>query len=529
MKYVVTGEQMKRYDNETIEKVGVPGLVLMERAAVSVLEEIKGLFAKEPQEKGRSAAPAGTGKSSLRRKSALILSGVGNNGADGLALARLLWEEAWEVEVWLVGNPDKASDMWNRQAEILRNYPVRTGSKPSGKEYTIVVDALFGVGLSREVTGEYFEAIQQYNRLKGCKIAVDIPSGVCADNGRILGTAAYADLTVTFGFLKRGLLYYPGCTYCGRVKVHSLGIGIKSLLKEGNLPSDLPEMFCYDEDITELLPQRSPQGNKGTFGKVLLVAGSKNMAGAAVLAARAAYRAGAGMVKVISPAENRTVLQSAVPEALFGVGEELEEACSWADVIAVGPGLSRDGEAFEKLRKVVYESKLPLILDADALNLLAENRALWDDLAKQGCAGRELIFTPHVGELARLLNSSAASVQQDLPKAGMSLARCFKGVAAAKDARTFVCDGRGDGFGSGTCSVCVNTTGNSGMATAGSGDVLTGIVAGLLAQGMEAFKAACVGAYLHGKAGEQAAALLGEHAVMAGDIVEQLGKLTVER
>ena len=319
-------------------------------------------------------------------------------------------------------------------------------------------------------------------------------------------------LTVTFGFCKRGLALYPGCEYAGEVRVADIGISERSFFGRR------PGMYAYDEDIRVLLPKRDGAGNKGTFGKVLLAAGSVNMAGAAVLAARAAYRAGAGMVKVITPPENRIILQQAVPEALLGTCEDLEAGLEWADVAAVGPGLGKSREALGCLERMVRQGGKPLLVDADGLNLLSEQPGLRELLAEQGRQGRAIVLTPHVGELARLLGRSIQECKRDLPAAGSALAARLNAVVAAKDARTFICrEGHG---------TCVNLNGNSGMATAGSGDVLTGIIAALLAQGMEGFEAAAVGAYVHGRAGDLVAARMGPYACTAGDMAQAVACLT---
>lgn len=489
MKYLVTSEEMKKYDNNTIEKIGIPGMVLMERAALAVSEEITKRFRE------KNAAEI----------SVLVLAGVGNNGGDGLALARLLTEKGIRTDVWCVGNEDKASGQWKQQREILRHYSVSMSSKAPDSEYTILVDALFGVGLSREVGGEYAKAIENFNQRRGYRIAVDVPSGLNADTGRVSGCAVKADLTVTFGFCKRGLVLYPGCEYAGEVVTADIGITERSFFGEA------PDMFYYDEPVRNLLPARAPDGNKGTFGKVLLVAGSVNMAGAAVLAAKAAYRAGAGMVKVITPSQNRVILQETVPEALSGTAEDLRESLKWADAVAVGPGIGKSEEAKECLEIVVSESRLPLLIDADGLNLLAEDGKLQNVLsAREG----NVILTPHVGELSRLTGESIASLKEDLAFYAKQVAERFHAVVAAKDARTFICAEHS--------ATCVNVRGNSGMATAGSGDVLAGVIAGLLAQRMKPFGAASVGVYVHALAGEYAAESLGEYAVMAGDIAEKV-------
>lgn len=501
MRYLVSAAEMKRYDSNTTEKTGIPACVLMERAALGALDVIDRHFGEEAAKKTENSG------------SVLIMAGMGNNGGDGLALARLLAERQYNVEVWCVGERGKASTQWLQQEKILKNYPVRILQEPSCRSYDVLVDALFGVGLSREIIGEFALAVAQYNEIEGFKLALDLPSGIHSDSGKIMGCAARADLTVTFGFCKRGLVLYPGCQYAGKVKVAKIGIS------EISFYGEKPQIFAYDEGAEELLPKRKADGNKGTFGKILLVAGSRNMAGAAVLSARAAYRMGAGMVKVATPEENRVILQQAVPEALLETGEDLLESLKqWASVAAVGPGLGKNERAKRLFSQVIEECSLPLVVDADGLNLLAESPALLDSLGRQGAAGRKIVLTPHVGELSRLTGVSVSLLKSDLPEAGQKLAERIHGVVVAKDARTFIC---GENM-----PVCLNLTGNSGMATAGSGDVLTGMIAGLLGQGVGAYEAASVGVYLHGMAGDGAAARLGEHSCMAGDIVEELAGLS---
>lgn len=509
MKYVVTAEEMKACDANTTDRIGIPGVVLMERAALAVLEELKKRFEPD-RRKGRGEPPMRV----------LIFAGTGNNGADGLALARLLVEAGYEVCVGYAGDAARASELWERQRQILSHYSVPVlswkdamcgggtelaGSKMPNREYTILVDALFGIGLSREIAGEYADAVDRFNEVSGFKAALDIPSGIHADTGKVMGCAVRADLTVTFGFAKRGLLCGRGRLMAGEVVTADIGISPQSFFGK------IPDMFYYDEAGKELLPKRTPQGNKGTFGKVLLAAGSLNMAGAAILSARAAYRAGAGMVRVITPSENRCILQGALPEALLGTEEDLEQSMEWADVIAIGPGLGQGDAALDCLKTVIERSRLPLVVDADGLNLLAEHKELQRELASQK---RELILTPHVGELSRLTGKSVETLQEDLPAHGRDLAQKLHGVVAAKDARTCICAEHKP--------VCINLRGNSGMATAGSGDVLTGVIAGLLAQGMTPYEAACVGVYIHALAGDFAARRTGEHGLMAGDIIEGL-------
>lgn len=492
MKYLVSASEMKQYDKNTIEKIGIPACVLMERAALAAAEAVE----------ERCAGIQG-------RRDVLVMAGTGNNGGDGLAMARLLSEKGYNVEVWCVGERQKATEQWKQQMEILKKYPVILTQEPARQEYTVMVDALFGVGLGREIQGCYREAVETFQRRNGWKLALDLPSGVDSDTGRIWGCGVRADMTVTFGFCKRGLALYPGCEFAGEVRTADIGISERSFFGAE------PVMYAFDESVAELMPGRKKDGNKGSFGKILLVAGSENMAGAAVLAARAAYRSGAGMVKIVTPEINRIILQCTVPEALLSVPENLAEDMEWADVVAMGPGAGQYGTAFSCLEQVIREGEKPLLLDADGLNLLAAHPKWREILAGQGKDGRKIVLTPHVGELSRLVGKSVAECKQDLPAIGKGLAEELHAVVAAKDARTFICGEKG--------GICVNLSGNSGMATAGSGDVLAGVIASFLAQGMDAFRAAAVGAYVHGRAGDAAAAIKGQYACMAGDIAEHIG------
>ena len=497
MKYLLSADEMKEYDRNTIETIGMDAGILMERAALCARDHIL--------------------QSGISPRTAYVLAGYGNNGADGLALARLLAEEGYLVEVKTVGNAARRTPMWSRQRSILEHYPeVRFVDGPSKECYGVVVDALFGVGLSREVTGDYQEAIAEANQLQGYKCALDIPSGIHGTTGEVLGTCFEADATVTFGFYKRGLVLFPGCKYAGKVILGEIGITKRSFFGK------LPELFTFDAEEEYALPQRAPEGNKGTFGKVLMVCGSKNMAGAAVLSGRACYRIGAGMVKIISCEENRAIIQETIPDAMYGTYEGLIESMGWADVLVIGPGISTGEEAGEALREMISEGNKPLLIDADGINGLASDWKLIETLSNQGEQGRQIVLTPHCGELYRLLNAweDGPEDMTELKKQffffAKRLAARLHAVVVAKDARTLVCREEGKCF--------LNVRGNSGMAVAGSGDVLTGIIAGLMAQGKEAFEAGCVGVTIHGVLGERAASELGEHGCMASDLISYMRK-----
>lgn len=498
-RYLLSSFETKKYDQNTIERIGIPGMVLMERAALGTYDALR----------ERGLVQNGV--------HAFLLAGYGNNGGDGLALARLLSEAGMLVEVCAVGKEEKATDSWRAQYGILQHYPVEFCNQPSHEEYAVVIDALFGVGLSRTITGVYEKAIETLNSLKGFKVALDMPSGISSDTGEVLGTAFLADLTVTYGFEKRGLYLFPGYGYCGEIKLAEMGISQRAFFDE------TPQMFCLDAGFDELLPSRTPSGNKGTFGKALILAGSYQMAGAAVLCAKACYSAGAGMVKVLTCEENRVILQETVPEALLGTLSDVKESLIWCSVVCVGPGLGKNDEALEAFLYVLQNSDKPLIVDADGLNMLAENDLLIKELKAQGKKGRTILLTPHLMELCRIYQGifpeegceRAALLEKIKHKPwayAEKIAEELSVILIAKDARSFVCmEGK---------PICVNLSGNSGMGTAGSGDVLAGFLTAFLCQMQDAFEAACSAVRFHGLSGDRAKMRHGEHGMTAGDLIE---------
>ena len=386
IKYVLKSDEMKACDRETIDNIGIPSMVLMERAALSVAWA---LIRKQPQMKG---------------KKVLIVAGTGNNGGDGLAIGRLLSRKGAEVTFYLEGNTGKMSEETKAQAEILKNLGLSIQSKLKDAEYDMVVDALFGIGLSREITGKYRETVEKINhyRERGAFVcSVDIPSGICADTGKIYGCAVCANLTVTFAFAKRGHLLYPGKAYTGELSVADIGIPGEAFRADTALG------FYYERDaLSALLPGRCPWGNKGTFGKALLFAGSRDMSGACILCGKGVLKAGAGMLKIITPACNREIVQQSLPEALLYTYEGrpdkeiVEKSLSWADVVIAGPGMGTNENAYLLLQWILEDSSHSLVIDADGLNLIAMHREL-RNLA--GGYGKALILTPHPGELTRLL------------------------------------------------------------------------------------------------------------------------------
>lgn len=504
MKYVLEKASMKQCDFCTITQFKVPSLVLMERAALSVCEEIQKRFSQ------------GT---------VLIACGTGNNGGDGFALGRLLEEKGFGVDFLLLGEEKQLTEEIRAQMEILKAYGNKISTKLPKKEYTMIIDAIFGIGLSREITGSYQKTIQKLNEKAGYKIALDIPSGICADTGKVLGCGFLADLTVTFGYLKTGLLLYPGAEYAGEVLCRDIGI------REAAFGKELPKAFTYEKEDLKRIPKRSRTGNKGSFGKLSVFAGSSRISGALLLSVLSAYRTGCGYVKAFTEESNKDILAREIKEAVIATYREkdtaltdeemtdLKDTYAFATEVILGPGIGLGPLAEEIVSYVLKEDKKPVIVDADALTIISRNEKLQEYLCFSAKSRKfPIIFTPHPGEFARLLSKNINEVKENLLQEGISYARKMGIILVCKDARTLVINGK-DG------RVYINRSGNEGMATAGSGDVLTGILAGMLGRSMEPYEAACMGVFLHGLCGDIAKERNGSAYLMASDIIQALPSL----
>lgn len=509
MKTVVNAALMQAVDSYTIEKAGIPAIVLMERAALSVVEQVK--------------------KHSQKTDKILAVSGTGNNGADGIAAARILCMEGYRVDILLAGEEGKASLLAKQQLTIARNLGISIYNNIVISEYTIIIDAIFGIGLSRDITGTYKSLIEEINQGKHMVFSVDIPSGLSADTAKPMGISIKADYTITFGLNKIGLILYPGCEYAGKVTVADIGFPCRAVEAVNS------RYFVYDSSDLDKLPVRKNDSNKGTFGKVLIIAGSVNMSGACYFSAKAAYRTGAGLVKVVTAEENRVILQSGLPEALLytynadsfdtdGIKKLMNEI-RWASVIVIGPGIGINENARRLLELVLKYAVVPLIVDADGINLLAlkinEQEQIKQENRKEAgfsrieaiaaCLPKHTVLTPHLKELSVLLNIPLENIVGHLLETADYCTLNNDLIFALKDARTVVAlnDKR-----------YINTTGNNGMSTGGSGDVLTGIIAGLIAQGLEPEEAARLGVYIHGRAGDQSLETKGNYSLMASDVID---------
>lgn len=481
MTKILSVEQIREAERFTTENIGISSLVLIERASRSVVDDI----IKEHPEK------------------VLILCGMGNNGADGFALARILCESEVMTDIVCIGNPDKATDENRKEKEIFENtlkymhedmkgniYD-KLSDIPSG--YDLYIDAILGVGLSRPLEGEYFEAVSFINSRKayGKVFALDIPTGLNADSGRVMGLCVNCNRTYTFGCLKTGLFLGEGPNFTGELKLSSAGI---------NNSSVKAEMTLIEKDTVKSLLYRRPRtGNKGTFGKVLVVAGSSDMAGAALMCARGAFSVGAGMVKILTDKVNISPLLQSIPEAMISSYSDMDEnelshEIDWCDTVVIGPGLSKSEKAARLLETVCDICEKPLIIDADGLNLLNEKI-----LAKRKEKGLITVLTPHPGEFSRLfgtvtaerMHQSISFVKECADKEGV--------ILVCKDCNTIISDGS---------EAVLSAFGNDGLARAGSGDILAGVISGvmypMLQSGRSAFESVILGVSLHGLGAERA-------------------------
>lgn len=508
MRKILTAAQMRKYDEYTIKNVGIPSLVLMERAALGVYAEIVKYIADTNMKPEKTKV--------------LVLCGTGNNGGDGLAIARLLFCDGIKPDVVLLGDNNKLSQECATQLQILENIGLSVGAQMKDDEYDIIIDALWGIGLHRTVCGAYEQILTKVNHMQGYKIAVDIPSGIEADHGYVLGVAIKADLTVTFGYCKRGMFLGEGPTYCGKVVVKDIGIAKLDLEKVTE------QVWAYDEQPFALLPARDPKGNKGTFGKLYIYAGCEETLGAAILCAKSAFSAGVGMVKVLCPRKFQSLFLEHIPEVMLTLYDseepmelleiKIKADLEWADAVATGPGIGLNKIPSFILQYLIRYAKVPMVLDADALNLLSKDESLRKELiAYNQKYNRKVVLTPHIVEMSRLLHLSVKEIKDTPLESALLLSERYDCIAVCKDAKTIVCQKEDKMY--------LNLSGNHGMATAGSGDVLTGILGAYLALQVNLYEYTSIGVYLHGKAGEHSADKVGARALMASHIIEGMIEL----
>jgi len=505
---IVTPSQMREIDRRAIEGLAIPSLVLMENAGSSVVDEILERVERE-------------------RIKVSVLCGPGNNGGDGMVAARHLFDRGHEVAVFL-GVP-RASFHGDAkvQLRILSRLGVEISvlSSPSSMERAlsrvagsdVVIDALFGTGLDKPLEGHWAQCVRIVNSCPGLVVSADVPSGLDSVRGLPLGECVTADVTVTFGLPKTGLVLYPGAQYAGDVVVADIGIP-RSVVEEMEIEGNL----IGADTLETVFGRRWPDTHKGSYGHLLVCAGSAGKLGAGILAARAATRTGAGLVTLAVPlsalhhvnASTPEVMAAALPENAEGTLSDkgliaLKEMALERDALAIGPGLSTHPDVAILVRRLLESIRTPAVVDADALNVLGT------DLEFLRERGSFTVLTPHPGEMARLLAASVSDIQEDRVGSALACARKSGCVVVLKGAGTIVAHPDGRYF--------LNRTGNPGMATGGTGDVLTGMIGAVLAMGHDPLMSAMASVFLHGAAGDHALEKIPETALIASDIIDSLG------
>ena len=504
---VVTAEQMREMDRLTIQKYGVSSLILMERAGEGIAEGILKRFGK------------------IAKKGVLVVAGKGNNGGDGFVVARLLKQKHIPCEVVLLAKPEELSPdaarnhhvylkVRGRVVEVTEGRLDRLSDSMSGKG--LLVDAILGTGMKNDVRGLYADAITLMNAAGIPIVAVDIPSGLHTDKGVPLGVSIQSEMTITLGYPKIGEVIYPGLNYVGDLVVTDIGIDPRAVAEVAPKTELLEQ-----EEIGWLVPRREADTHKGTYGHLLVIAGSRGKTGAAILACRAAMRTGSGLVSLAAPRSLNDIFASSLIEVMteplrdnateemeLPSDEEWHRLLERKDALLFGPGIGVSDATRNTLRWLLKNLDLPWVIDADGLNNLAL------DLNRLRHARTPPVVTPHPGEMARLVGKSTAAVNQDRIEVARAFAienRCY---VVLKGARTVLATADG--------TVLINPTGNPGMASGGMGDVLAGMLAALLGQGFSPEEAMKLGVYLHGFVGDRVAEEKGEIGLIASDIIEGL-------
>lgn len=512
----VTASQMREMDRRAIDEMGVPSLVLMENAGLAVVRAIR---EKIPE---------------LRGSRVNVFAGKGNNGGDGFVIARHLMNAGADVTVFLVAekaevkgdakvNLDAFIAMGGKLKEFLIERHIKN-FKLKFMHTTVLVDALLGTGAVSAPKGFYSRVIEVMNGMGRLKVAVDIPSGVLSDSGVVPGTCFKADVTVTFGLPKVGMLIHPACAFVGELTVADISIPAK-VLAESPCVAHVPEA----RDIRAMLPKRPADAHKGLFGHLLLACGSTGMGGAGALAALSALRAGTGLVTLSAPSGVASAYETGVMEAIGlplpqtqsgGIAEEAYErfmsSVEGKSAVLIGPGLGQDPSTGRFVRRVVAQIAKPLVLDADGLNLIS------DDIVVLKNRKAPTIITPHPGEMARLVKKTTMQVQSDRLGEALALARQTGAVVVLKGAGTIIALADGRAF--------INPTGNNGLASGGTGDTLAGLIGGFLAQGASPENATIAGVYIHGMTADIYAGKHGDpRSLIASDILgllpEAIGRL----
>ncbi len=515
---VVTATEMRQIDQDTIEGIGIPGIVLMETAGSAIVRAIEQHY-PTCQRIG-------------------IFAGKGNNGGDGIVIARQLAHIGRDVRLFLVSPPDIFTGEAQTNLQIAKRLTASFGLQAAPKgglqieeiltgtvpttlaSCELLVDAIFGTGLRGTVRDPIAAIINAINRLPTPVLSVDLPSGLDADTGHPLGTCIQADRTVTIGLPKRGLLIHPGAELTGKLEIADIGFPAQVVDAQ-----DIKVNWTSATQAAQWMPPRPLSSHKGSYGRVLVVAGSTGMTGAAALASEAALRAGTGLVTLAIPKHLNPILEGLLPEvmtlplsetdagslAVSATSAILEFSEKTKSILAIGPGLSQHPETVSFVHHLIRENRehgldLRMVIDADGLNALTHDRETLSLL------NSEVVLTPHPGEMARLTNTAVPALEKDRIRTVQQF--------ASEHGVTLVFKGAPTVTGTPTGNLWVNSTGNPGMATGGMGDVLTGTIAGLMAQGISSESAAALGVYLHGLAGDIAAETAGMHGLIASDVLK---------
>lgn len=494
---VVSVERAKAIDDYTINAIGIPSIVLMENAAQEIYSNIL--------HKGEKY---------------FVVCGVGNNGGDGLAIARKLLLTNKIVSVLICGDLERGTKDFSINYSILKNMKttINVISKESSisqdiindiREADVVVDSIFGIGLSRNITGIYYEIIKTINENSKYIVAVDVPSGIDGNNGEVKGIAIKANETYTVEVYKKGFFMSDASEYLGDIFVIQIGF-----------PHEVIKKFSEDimtiniNEYKKFLPKRKINSHKGDLGKVLVLAGSEEYTGAPYITTQAVVKTGAGLVTLVVPKEIKSILATRLTEAMivtYEEGERISELVNSASVIACGPGLSNGSNNINMLKKIINTSKCPLVLDADALNIISKNRELLNSIK-----GRAII-TPHNGEMSRVCSESIDYIKKNRISISKKMSLEHNIITLLKGYNTVITNGK---------ETIINTTGSSKMASGGMGDCLTGIITSLIAQGVELFNATILACYIHGFTGDKISQ--DKYIVNASEIINELPKVMEE-
>lgn len=516
---VLSPKMMRNCDQETIT-AGYPEILLMEAAAYGTARFALTIIEDKLDYKGKNEIKI------------TVLVGKGNNGGDGLAAARILKNWGYQVEIILSTSAENLEGINRKNFDLavlnkVKNYNYDNLSESeflrSIKNSDLIIDALLGTGIEGNLRGNIKKIIALLDRKlnkKSLILAVDIPSGINGNSGKIAGKALKANYTVTMAAYKRGLLLYPGRDYSGEIKVIKIGIQPETIKKNG----DGLKVFNQSEAF-RLLPKRKSEGHKGSFGKIAILAGSRGMTGAPILSSKAALRSGTGLVYLLTGSELESQTSSQLKE-LVGIPlasengavskesfKQIMQFSKKVDLLAAGPGLSRTSSVKNVIENILKNLKTPLLLDADALNSINKLELL------KKYKG-DLILTPHPGEMSHLTGLSIEEINNNRIEVARNFAKKYKVNLILKGAATITAAPDGRAY--------INTSGCNGMATAGSGDVLTGIISALWAQKMSSFEAAALAVYIHGRAGQYAAVEKSDFALIAEDIIENLPQVWKE-